>query len=165
MGRLDLGHSDSSVFGLRMRADFNRIHGVNSSLIEPKEIHKMIPALDLREGKPLPVMAALYHPPGGVVRHDAVVWGYGSAAHNLGVELHPFTEVTRIDQHNKSIIGVETTRGYIKTNTILSATAGWTSTIGAMLDLKLPIITHPLQAFVTEPLKPFMDISLSLIHI
>ena len=161
MGRLDLGHSDSAVFGLRMRANFNRIHGVDSSIIEPKEIGRMVPALDLRAGKPLPVMAALYHPPGGVVRHDAVVWGYASAAYNLGVELHPFTEVTRIDQHNKAIIGVETTRGYIKTNTVLSATAGWTSTIGAMLDLKLPIITHPLQAFVTEPLKPFMDISIS----
>lgn len=161
MGRLDLGHTDSAVFGLRMRAEFNQMYGVDSWIVGPEEIKKLVPALDMREGKPLPVMAALYHPPGGVVRHDAVVWGYGSGASNLGAELHPFTEVTGIRRDNGRVTGVETSKGFVKANTVLSATAGWTSTIGAMLGVDLPIITHPLQAFVTEPLKPFMDTSIS----
>ena len=161
MGRLDLGHTDSAVFGLRMRAEFNQMYGVDSRIVGPEEIKKLVPALDMREGKPLPVMAALYHPPGGVVRHDAVVWGYGSGASNLGAELHPFTEVTGIRRDNGRVTGVETSKGFVKANTVLSATAGWTSTIGAMLGVDLPIITHPLQAFVTEPLKPFMDTSIS----
>ena len=161
MGRLDLGHTDSAVFGLRMRAEFNQMYGVDSRIVGPEEIKKLVPALDMREEKPLPVMAALYHPPGGVVRHDAVVWGYGSGASNLGAELHPFTEVTGIRRDNGRVTGVETSKGFVKANTVLSATAGWTSTIGAMLGVDLPIITHPLQAFVTEPLKPFMDTSIS----
>ena len=161
MGRLDLGHTDSAVFGLRMRAEFNQMYGVDSRIVGPEEIKKLVPALDMREGKPLPVMAALYHPPGGVVRHDAVVWGYGSGASNLGAELHPFTEVTGIRRDNGRVTGVETSKGFVKANTVLSATAGWTSTIGAMVGVDLPIITHALQAFVTEPLKPFMNTSIS----
>ena len=161
MGRLDLGHTDSAVFGLRMRAEFNQMYGVDSRIVGPEEIKKLVRALDMREGKPLPVMAALYHPPGGVVRHDAVVWGYGSGASNLGAELHPFTEVTGIRRDNGRVTGVETSKGFVKANTVLSATAGWTSTIGAMVGVDLPIITHALQAFVTEPLKPFMNTSIS----
>ena len=95
-GRLDLGHTDSTVYGLRMRAEFNQVFGVDSRLIGPAEIKRLAPALDLREGMTLPVMAALYHPPGGVLRHDAVVWAYGRGADRLGVEIHPFTEVTGI---------------------------------------------------------------------
>ncbi len=161
MGRLDLGHTDSAVYGLRMRTEFNQILGVNSRMIGPKEIKKLVPPMDLREGKPYPILAALYHPPCGVIRHDAVVWGYGRGASRLGAELHPFTEVTGIDRSNGRVTGVETSKGFIKANTVISATAGWSSTIANMVDLELPISTHPLQAMVTEPLKPFLDKTIS----
>ena len=161
MGRLDLGHTDSAVYGLRMRAEFNQILGVNSRLVGPKEIKKLVPVMDLRESKPFPVVAALYHPPCGVIRHDAVVWGYGRGADRQGAELHPFTEVTGIERSNGRVTGVETSRGFIKANTVVSATAGWSSTIAGMVGLKLPISTHPLQAMVTEPLKPFLDKTIS----
>ena len=160
-GRLDLGHTDSAVFGLRMRAEFNQMLGVNSRLIGPDETKELVPALDLRLGKPLPLMAALYHPPGGVIRHDAVVWGYAHAADKLGVEIHPFTEVTGISRENGRVTGVETSAGRVGAGTVVSATAGWSSTIAAMVGLELPITTHPLQAFVTEPLKPFLDKTIS----
>lgn len=161
MGRLDLGHTDSAVYGLRMRTEFNQILGVNSRMIGPKEIKKLVPPIDLREGKPYPILAALYHPPCGVIRHDAVVWGYGRGASRLGAELHPFTEVTGIDRSNGRVTGVETSKGFIKANTVVSATAGWSSTIANMVDLELPISTHPLQAMVTEPLKPFLEKTIS----
>ena len=161
MGRLDLGHTDSAVYGLRLRTEFNQILGVDSRMVGPKEIKKLVPAINLREGKPYPIMAALYHPPCGVIRHDAVVWGYGRGADRLGVELHPFTEVTGIERSNGRVTGVETSNGFIRANTVVSATAGWSSTIAKMVDLKLPISTHALQAMVTEPLKPFIDKTIS----
>ena len=160
-GRLDLGHNDSAVYGLRMRAEFNQLFGVDSRLIGPAEIKKLAPALDLREGRTLPVVAALYHPPGGVLRHDAVVWAYGRGADRQGVEIHPFTEVTGITRENGRVTGVETSAGRVAAGTVVSATAGWSSTIAAMADLRLPIVTHPLQAFVTEPLKPLIDTTIS----
>ena len=160
-GRLDLGHTESAVFGLRMRTEFNRILGVDSRLIGPEQIKKMVPAIDLREGKDLPIMAAMHHPPAGVIRHDAVVWGYARAVDRLGAEIHTHTEVLDIKRQNGRVAGVVTSRGNIETEMVLNATAGWCSTIAKMVDVDLPITTHPLQAFVTEPLKPFMDISVS----
>ena len=161
MGRLDLGHTDAAVYGLRMRAGFNRLLGVDSRMVGPKEVKDLVPPIDLREGRPFPILGALYHPPCGVVRHDAVVWGFARGANNGGVELHPFTEVTGIDRTNGHVSGVETSRGFVQADTVLSTTAGWSSTIAAMVDLKLPLTTHPLEVMVTEPLKPFLHKTIS----
>ena len=161
MGRLDLGHTDSAMFGLRLRAEVNQVLGVDSRIVGPSEVKELVPAIDLREGKPLPIAGALYHPPGGVVRHDAVVWGFARGADRLGVELHPFTEVKAISRRNGRVTGVETSGGSVRAGTVVNATAGWCSTVARMVDLDLPIVTHPLQAFVTEPLKPFLDKTIS----
>ena len=161
MGRLDLGHSDATVIGLRQRAEFNRLLGVDSRMVGPSEIKALIPEMDLREGKDLPVMAALHHPPGGVIRHDAVVWAYARGASRRGVEIHPFTNVAAIHRQNGRVIGVETSRGQVKAGVVVNATAGWCSTVAAMAEVQLPITTHPLQAFVTEPLKPFLHRTIS----
>ena len=156
-GRLDIGHAESTVYALRQRVELNKLLGVDSRLIGPEEIKELVPVLDLREGKHLPVMAALYHPPAGTVRHDAVVWGYGRGSDRLGVEIHPFTEVTGLLRSGDRITGVETPKGTVNSGTVVSATAGWTSIISGMAGVELPIVTYPLQALVTEPLKPFMD--------
>ena len=161
MGRLDLGHTDAAVYGLRMRTEFNRLLRVDSRMVGPKEVKDLVPPIDLREGKPFPILGALYHPPCGVVRHDAVVWGFARGANNGGVELHPFTEVTGIDRTNGHVSGVETSRGFVQADTVLSTTAGWSSTIAAMVDLNLPLTTHPLEVMVTEPLKPFLHKTIS----
>ena len=161
MGRLDIGHSESSVYWLRLRAEFNQLLGVDSRIIGPAEIKEIVPPIDLREGKPLPIMAALYHPPAGVVRHDAVVWGMARGADRAGVELHPFTEVTGITRENGHVTGVETPSGRVGAGVVVSATAGWTSTITAMVDLDVPIVTFPLQACVTEPVKPYVHTTIS----
>ena len=160
-GRLDIGHTDSAVYGLRMRTGVNRLLGVDSQMIGPSEIKKLVPAIDLREKKPLPILAALYQSTAGVVRHDAVVWGYGRGADRLGVEIHPFTEVTGIIRENGRVVGVDVGDHQVRADVVMSATAGWSSNIARMVDLKLPLVTHPLQAFVTEPLKPFINRSVS----
>jgi sarcosine oxidase subunit beta len=127
-------------------------------VIYPDEIAKLAPAMRLDADAVYPVQAALYHPPGGIIRHDAVVWGFARGADRGGVEIHPYTEVTGIDVEGGRVTGVRTTRGDIRTNTVVSCVAGWSTLIGDMAGVPLPITTHILQAFVTEPLKPLLDV-------
>jgi sarcosine oxidase subunit beta len=157
-GHLTLAHSDSAVRTMRWRAEVNQIQGVDSRLIWPPEIARLCPLLDLSDRPRYPIMAALYHPPGGIIRHDAVVWGYASGADRLGVNIHQMTEVTGIDMQGSRVSGVRTNRGTIKTGCVLNATAGWCTLISDMAGVKLPVTTHPLQACVTEALKPFLDV-------
>lgn len=156
-GHLTLAHTESAIVGLRVRAETNQLCGVDSRIVFPGEIRRLVPMLDLSSRPRFPILAGLYHPPGGIIRHDAVVWAYARAADRLGVEIHPFTEVTGIDVSGGRVQGVVTARGRISTGTVVNATAGWASTIARMAGVRLPIVTHPLQAFVTEPLKPFLD--------
>ncbi len=156
-GHLTLAHTDAGVKGLRERAEVNQLLGVDSRIIGPDEIKRLVPALNVSPDAHHPILAALHHPPGGIIRHDAVVWGYARAADRLGVEIHPYTEVTGIKTANGSVAGVATSVGDIRTGTVVNATAGWCSTISRMVGVDLPIVTHPLQALVTEPLKPFLD--------
>src|SRR3984885_1264787 len=95
-GHLTLAHTDSSLIGLRVRAENNQVLGVDSKLIYPDEIKKLVPAIDISSRARFPIMAALYHPPGGVIRHDAVVWGYARACDGMDIEVPPFTEVTGV---------------------------------------------------------------------
>jgi sarcosine oxidase subunit beta len=156
-GHLTLAHSDASVAGLRVRAENNQLLGVNSRMIDPEAIGKLVPSLNLSRSTRYPVLAALYHPPGGIIRHDAVVWGYARACDRMGIEIHPYTEVTDITVENHRAIRVTTNRGQIGAGAVLNATAGWATTISRMAGVPLPIVTHPLQACVTEPLKPFLN--------
>ena len=157
-GHLTLAHTDGAVRTMRRRAEVNRLQGVDSRLVWPEELVRLCPLLDLSQRPRYPLLAALYHPPGGIIRHDAVVWGYAHQADLGGAHIHQQTEVTDIDAGNGSTVqGVQTTRGYVETGTVLNATAGWGSTLAAMVGLELPMETFPLQACVTEPLKPFLD--------
>ena len=156
-GHLTLAHTDASLRTMRWRAEVNQLQGVNSSVITPAEIKKLAPFMDVSDHPRYPVLGALYHPPGGIIRHDAVVWGYAHGADKRGVHLHQNTEVTAIEVEQNRVVGVQTSRGRITTGVVLNATAGWSSLIAAMVGLKLPIETRPLQACVTEPLKPFLD--------
>ena len=156
-GHLTFAHTELAIAGLRVRAETNQLMGVDSRVIFRDEIRKLVPALDLSDRPRFPVLAALYHPPGGIIRHDAVVWGYARRAHELGVDIHQYTDVTGIHVADGRVTGVQTSAGPIKTPTVVNATAGWATTIADMVGVRLPIVTHPLQALVTEPLKPFLD--------
>ena len=154
-GHLTLAHTDSAIAGLRLRAENNQAMGVDSRLIFPEEIHRLAPALNLKAF--MPVLAALHHPPGGIIRHDAVVRGYAQGCDRYEVEIHPYTEVTGIRVRDNKAETVVTTRGEISAGAVVNATAGWASTISQMAGVHLPIVTFPLQACVTESLQPFLD--------
>jgi sarcosine oxidase subunit beta len=155
-GHLTLAHTDASLRTMRWRAEVNQLQGVDSEVIDAAEVKKLVPPLDTSDGVRYPILGALYHPPGGIIRHDAVVWGYARAAARLGVHLHQGTEVTGIDVAGGQIRGVATSRGDIAAPVVLNATAGWSTLVAAMAGVQLPIQTFPLQAAVTEPVRPFL---------
>ena len=155
-GHLTLAHTDSAIAGLRVRAENNQVLGVDSRVIYPDEIRKLVPAMDTSDRPRLPVLAALYHPPGGIIRHDAVVWGYARACDRLGVEVHPYTEVTGVRVSGAKAQSLLTNRGEISAGVVVNATAGWASMVARLAGVSLPIVSYPLQACVTEPLKPFL---------
>jgi sarcosine oxidase subunit beta len=155
-GHLTLAHNDSSLRTMRWRAEVNQLQGVESEVIDPGEIKRLVPFLDTSAHPRYPVLGALYHPPGGIIRHDAVVWGYARAAAACGVHIHQDTEVTGIDVADGRVRGVRTRRGTIATRVVLNATAGWSTLVAAMAGVRLPIQTFPLQAAVTEPVRPFL---------
>jgi sarcosine oxidase, subunit beta len=157
-GHLTLAHSDRAMITMTERAEVNQLLGIDSRVIYPEQIARLCPEMDLSQDVTWPVMGALYHPPGGIIRHDAVVWGYARGADSRGAEIHPYTEVTGVERSNGRVTGVRTTRGDIECGTVVNATAGWSTLIADMAGVPLPITTHILQAFVTEPLKPFLDV-------
>src|SRR5690349_10600378 len=155
-GHLTLAHSDRSVNTMMERAEVNRLLGVDSRVIYPDEIKELEPMLDVSDHPTFPILAALYHPPGGIIRHDAVVWGYAKEAAKLGVEIHPYTRVTGIARDNGRVTGVETDRGRIAADTVISCVAGWSTEVAAMAGVPIPLTTRILQACVTEPVKPLL---------
>jgi sarcosine oxidase subunit beta len=157
-GHLTLAHSDRALVTMNERAEVNQLLGIDSRVVYPAEIARLCPQLNLSGDVTWPVMGALYHRPGGIIRHDAVVWGFARGADRHGVEIHPSTEVTGIERSNGRVTGVRTSRGYVACGTVVSATAGWSTLVADLAGVRLPITTHILQAFVTEPLKPFLDV-------
>ncbi len=156
-GHFTLAHTDASLRTMRWRAEVNKHYGVHSELVGPEAVKEAAPMIDLSCSGQAPILGALYHAPGSVARHDAVAWGYGKGADMRGVEIHQQTEVTGIDVVAGKVRGVKTSRGYIATNKVLCAVAGSTPRILKMVDVRTPIHVHPLQAMVSEPLKPWLD--------
>ncbi|HEY1596819.1 MAG TPA: FAD-dependent oxidoreductase [Thermoleophilaceae bacterium] len=157
-GHLTLAHSDRAMFVMANRAEVNRLNGIDSRLIGPDEVKALAPSMNVSEHATYPIMGALYHPPGGIIRHDAVVWGLARGADQGGAEIHPYTEVLGMERTNGRIDAVRTSRGTVKCGQVLNCTAGWSTLIGDMAGVQMPITTHILQACVTEPMKPLLDV-------
>ena len=156
-GHLTLAHTDAAMRTMRWRAEVNKHLGVRSELVYPNEIAKLCPQLNLSDDVRYPILGALYHEPGAIARHDAVAWGYARGAAELGVEIHQKTEVTDILRDGDRVIGVETNRGTVHCGKAMQAVAGSSSLLAQLAGFKLPIRTIPLQACVSQPLKPFLD--------
>jgi sarcosine oxidase, subunit beta len=156
-GHLTLAHNDASLRTMRWRTEVNKLQGVDSEVVDADRVKELVPHLDTSNETRYPILGALYHPPGGIVRHDAVVWGYARAADAHGVHIHQQTEVTGIDVAHGRVTGVRTNRGRIATPVVLNATAGWSSLVSHMAGVEMPVQTFPLQAAVTEPVRPFLD--------
>jgi sarcosine oxidase subunit beta len=156
-GHLTLAHTDAAVRTSRWRAEVNKHLGVDSELIFPDEIARICPQLNLSADVRYPVLGALYHPPGAIARHDAVAWGYAMGAAARGVEIHQLTEVIGFDLHDDRVARVHTNRGSVVAGKVLMAVAGYSSRVASLVGLTLPIRTVPLQACVSESLKPMLD--------
>lgn len=156
-GHFTLAHTDAAVRTMRWRAEVNKHFGIDSELVDPDQIQRACPAMDLSCGGKAPVMAALYHAPGSIARHDAVAWGYGRGADQRGVEIHQQTEVLGIQVEAGRVTGVQTSKGKISTPRVLCAVAGSTPRLLEMVGLRSPLYIHPLQALVSEPMKPWLD--------
>ena len=157
-GHLTLAHTDRALFVMANRAEVNRLNGIDSRLIDPQEVKALAPTMYVGPDCTYPILGALYHPPGGIIRHDAVVWGYARGVDAGGAEIHQYTEVVGLERQGDRITGVRTNRGTVGAGIVLNCTAGWSSLICDMAGIQLPITTHILQACVTEPVKPFLDV-------
>lgn len=156
-GHFTLAHTDSAVRTMRWRAEVNKHFGVDSELVGPEAVKAAVPDIDLSCGGHAPILGALYHAPGAIARHDAVAWGYGRGADRRGVEIHQKTEVLGIDVEHGRVKAVRTNRGTIQTRKVLCAVAGSTPRLTDMVRLRTPIYIHPLQAMVSEPMKPWLN--------
>ena len=156
-GHFTLAHTESAMRTMRWRAEVNKHVGVDSRVVGVDEIKKACPQIDISCSGQAPILGALYHAPGSIARHDGVAWGYARGADGYGAEIYQNTEVLSIDVKNGKVCGVNTNKGYIETKQVLSAVAGFTPRITEMVDLKTPIVIHPLQACVTEPMKPWLN--------
>lgn len=155
-GQLTLAHSDAAIRAFRQRTEVNKHFGGKTELIGPQEIKELVPTLNMNPGHQ-PVLAGLWHMDGATARHDAVAWGYAKGATQRGVELHQLTEVTGITVENGKVVGVRTNRGDVGCGVAVQAVAGHSSLLAEMAGFRLPIVTYPLQAMVTQPVKPFLN--------
>ncbi|MEP9390494.1 sarcosine oxidase subunit beta family protein [Mesorhizobium sp. KR9-304] len=155
-GVLNLCHTDAQRDAFVRRGNAMRLHGVDAELLDRAAVRHMLPFLDFESAR-FPIQGGLLHRRGGTVRHDAVAWGYARGADRRGVDIVQQCEVTGIRREGKRIIGVETTRGFIGCGKLALAAAGNSSRVASMADIKLPLESHVLQAFVSEGLKPFID--------
>ena len=159
-GTLNLGHSEAAAGAMRMAASTHNLLGVKSELLDPQQCAEVIPGLDISDRPAHPIHAGLYHPPGGIVRHDAVVWGLAKGAAAHGVHIHQGCQVQGIDtsgsRPSARIAGVRTSLGPIRCNRLLIAAGGYGAAVAAMLGIELPIHPLTIQAMVTHPLKPFL---------
>jgi sarcosine oxidase subunit beta len=142
---------------MRWRAEVNKHYGVDSEVVDAKAVQEACPMMDISCDGHAPILGALYHAPGSIARHDAVAWGYGRGADMRGVEIHQQTEVLGIKVEGGRVRGVETSRGFIETPKVLCAVAGSTPRMLDMVGLDSTIFIHPLQAMVSEPVKPWLD--------
>src|SRR5215470_1208140 len=156
-GVLNLAHSDAQMDQHARRGNSMRLNGIDAELLDREEVRTMVPDLDFSSRARFPIYGALLQRRGGTARHDAVAWGYARGADRRGVDIIQNCEVTGIRVEQGRVRGVETTRGTILADKVGLAVAGHTSHVAAMAGLRMPIESHVLQAFVSEPLKPFLD--------
>ncbi|MEQ5778041.1 sarcosine oxidase subunit beta family protein [Thalassospira sp. NFXS8] len=156
-GQYNLCHSPGQMDAARRRGNIMRSNGIDAELFDRAEVMRRLPYLDYSANARFPIHGAIYQSRAGTARHDAVAWGYARGADQNGVDIIQQCEVTGYLWDQDRIVGVETSRGPIRAKKVALAVAGHSGHLAAKAGLRLPIETHVLQAFVTEPLKPLVD--------
>lgn len=164
-GQLTLAHSEATLRAFHLRAEVGRHMGTRIEVIDARQVRELVPGLNMDEGGPLEIIGGLWHEDGGTARHDAVAWGFAAQASRRGVEIHQRTEVTGFDVEDGRVRAVRTSRGRIGCGAVLIASGGMNYDVALMAGLELPIRSFPLQAMVTQPLKPWLHTLVSSVSL
>jgi sarcosine oxidase subunit beta len=157
-GVLNLGHTLQDMRDIQRRVSANRLNGIDSEVLDTRQVQELVPIMDCSTNRRYPILGASWQPRAGVARHDAVAWGYARAADALGVDLLQQTEVVDFLMEDGAVIGITTDRyGDIHADRVGCVVAGNSSVLAGMAGFELPLQSHPLQALVSEPLKPVLD--------
>ncbi|MCV2877925.1 sarcosine oxidase subunit beta family protein [Sedimentimonas flavescens] len=164
-GLLMLAQSEHEMRGYKRTVYANKLQGVETRWITPSEVKDLVPIVNI-DGPRYPVLGALYQERGGTARHDAVAWGYARACSAMGMDIIQQCEVTGVRTENGKVQGVETTKGSIDCGKLAIVVAGHSSVLAEMAGFRLPIESMALQAWVSEPIKPCMDVVVmaNLVH-
>ena len=156
-GVMMLCQTEHELRAMKRTAHANRLAGIETELATPEKVKKLCPIIDI-DGPRYPVLGGLWQPRGGTARHDAVAWGYARAASARGVDIVQQCEVTGIDVSQGRVTGVQTSKGPIACGKLGIAVAGHTGVLAEMAGFRMPVESVALQALVSEPIKPCMDI-------
>lgn len=156
-GVFNLGHTLQDMRDIERRVNANLLNGSDGMVLSAAEVKQRIPLIDASSNARYPIMGASFQPRAGVARHDAVAWGFARAASNLGVDIIEQCEVTGFDIEGGRIRGVQTSRGAIRSDRVGCVASGHSTTLAKMAGFRMPLESHPLQAFVSESLKPMLD--------
>ncbi|MEK9568574.1 MAG: sarcosine oxidase subunit beta family protein [Paracoccaceae bacterium] len=156
-GVMMLAQTQHEIRGYKRTAHANALQGVSTEFITPERVKSLVPIINI-DGPRYPVLGALWQPRGGTARHDAVAWGYARACSEMGMDVIQQCEVTGIRRKNGQVQGVETSRGSIECEKLGIVVAGHTGVLADMAGFRMPIESVALQALVSEPIKPCMDV-------
>ena len=156
-GVMNLAHNLHDVRELKRRTHANRLNGIDCEWLETEDVKKFCPIINCSSNIRYPVLGSTLQRRAGTARHDAVAWGYARGADSLGVDIIQNCEVKGIKRKADSIEGLETSKGFIKTSKIGVAASAHSSVIANMAGLRLPLESKPLQALVSEPIKPIIN--------
>ncbi len=156
-GVLNLGHTFQDMRDIERRVNANRLNGVDGVVLNARQVKAMVPLINDSPNARYPILGASLQPRAGVARHDAVAWGFARGADARGVHIIQNCEVTGFRREGGAVVGVETSCGFIGAKKVGVVAAGHSSVLAAMAELRFPIESHPLQALVSEPIKPVLD--------
>lgn len=157
-GCLNLGHTLQDMRDIQRRVNANRLNGIDGEVLDTQQVQEIVPVLDCSDLARYPVLGASWQPRAGVARHDAVAWGFARGADAHGVDLIQQTEVEDLIIEDGTVVGVRTARfGEIRADRVGCVVAGNSSVLAKMAGFELPLESHPLQALVSEPIKPILD--------
>ncbi|MFT4916773.1 MAG: sarcosine oxidase subunit beta [Yoonia sp.] len=156
-GVIMLAQTQHESRGYQRTAHANSLQGVTTEWIGPEKVKELCPIMNI-DGPRYPVLGGLYQARGGTARHDAVAWGYARACSDMGMDIIQQCEVTGVKKENGKVVGVETTQGDIGCDKLGMVVAGHASVLAEKAGFRLPIESVALQALVSEPIKPCMDV-------
>jgi sarcosine oxidase subunit beta len=164
-GQLTLAHTEATLRSFHLRAEMGKHMGTRIEVVDQKGVEELVPQLNMDYGGALEILGGLWHADGGTARHDAVAWGYAAQASRRGVDIHQRTEVQGFELSDGRVTAVKTNRGSIACGNVLIATGGMNYDVALMAGVELPIRCYPLQAMVTQPLKPWLNTLVSSVSL